>query len=147
MSAEERISEGILVVDDSPDDHEAWRRVASSIEAFPAITFVQTGEQALDFLREASTRGELPALMILDLDLPGISGHETLARLKADPSLGHLNVVVLSSSRRQGDVDECYAAGAQGYVAKPISHDRLRSIAQVLLDYWMKTVLLARRLK
>src|SRR5262249_5208796 len=87
------------------------------------VTVIPDGRQALDYLfgllDEAADPDREPDLILLDLNLPGLDGHQVLGRIKADPRLRILPVVVLTTSCREEDVIRMYQAGANTYIPKP----------------------------
>ncbi|MHB1559914.1 MAG: response regulator, partial [Isosphaeraceae bacterium] len=87
-----------------------------------------------------------PDLILLDLNLPGIDGHQVLARIKTDSRLRILPVVVLTTSCREEDVIQTYQAGANTYIAKPAEFARYREVVTTLRTYWLDTALRAPRL-
>jgi len=121
----------LVVVEDSDEDFEALSRVLRETQRAEGITRFQTGEAALAGVAEAR-----PALIILDLNLPGMQGFEVLERLKGDPALRVVPIVVLSGSHRQEDVDAAYAAGANAYLSKPLDFSELRRVVQSMHDFW-----------
>jgi CheY-like chemotaxis protein len=96
------------------------------------VTRYQTGEEALAGLLE----GPRPALVILDLNLPGIQGVDVLRRVKADAARRVVPIIVLSGSERQEDVDAAYDAGANAYLSKPLDHAELRRVVLSMHDFW-----------
>jgi CheY-like chemotaxis protein len=131
----------ILLVEDNPGDAQLVRLALT--EALPSarLSVAGDGEAALARLRE---EGDPPDLMLLDLNLPRLSGHEVLAAVRAseDAALRRLPVVVLSSSRAEGDVARSYDLGASSYVAKPADVDALFSLVETLTRYWFGAVTL-----
>ena len=105
------------------------------------------GEQALDLLfrrgKYAHVQStELPAMIILDLNLPLTDGRSVLAAVKADDALKCIPVVELTTSSNPKDVVTCYRHGANSYVLKPVNMARLRDILQKIVSYWMSVVYL-----
>ncbi len=139
----------ILIIEDSPEDYEAC--VAALTEdsniANP-IVWCENGEDALHYLRKeekyAGSDHEMPGVILLDLNLPGLDGRDVLAMLKNDPSTKRLPVVVMTSSEEQSDIDRCYDAGANSYVVKPVNLDGFLAAIARLRDYWFKIVVLPR---
>ena len=125
----------ILLVEDDEDDEtllrEAYRRARVG---FP-LEVARDGVDALAAVVESAQR---PALVLLDLKLPRLSGFELLARLRGDARTRALPVVVLTSSREQADVDRCYAAGANSYLVKPLDFGELEAMVRDLLRYWLR---------
>lgn len=107
----------VLLVDDDPDDLE-FILFAFKQSGFPYLLEVtRDGAQALDFLFAAK---ELPALVLLDLNMPKIGGLEVLARVRADPRLKHLVVAVLSGSDEPRDKKEAARLGVTCFLTKPV---------------------------
>jgi CheY-like chemotaxis protein len=131
---EARALQPLAVVEDSDEDFEALSRVLRETTSREGVKRYVSGEDALAGLLEGDdTR---PALIILDLNLPGIRGMEVLAALKGDPRLRMVPVVVLSGSSREEDVDAAYAAGANAYLSKPLDYAQLRQTVLSLHDFW-----------
>lgn len=139
----------ILIIEDSPEDYEAC--VAALTEdsniANP-IVWCENGDDALQYLRKegkhAGADHDMPGVILLDLNLPGLDGRDVLAMLKNDPSTKRLPVVVMTSSEDQADIDRCYDAGANSYVVKPVNLDGFLAAIARLRDYWFKIVVLPR---
>jgi CheY-like chemotaxis protein len=129
----------ILLVEDNPGDAQLVRMALT--EALPSarLSVVGDGEAALSRLQE-----DTPDLMLLDLNLPRLSGHEVLAAVRAagDPALRRLPVVVLTSSDAADDVERSYDLGASSHVMKPPDVDALFAVVESLTRYWFSTVTL-----
>jgi len=130
---EARALQPLAVVEDSDEDFEALSRVLRETASEQGVRRYVNGEDALSGLLGDDTR---PALIILDLNLPGIRGMEVLAQLKSDPQLKVVPVIVLSGSSREEDIDAAYTAGANAYLSKPLDHGELRRIVLSLHDFW-----------
>lgn len=101
-----------------------------------------TGQAALDYLQGTGefadrTKHPLPDLILLDLKMPGMSGHEVLQRIKNHDQLKRIPVVVLTSSREEGDLAQSYDYGANSYLLKPVSFDGFLSVVASIDDYWL----------
>lgn len=135
----------IMIVEDSPEDFEIVSRALRQARVPNAIVHCQDGDEALDYLHRrgafaAAASWRRPALILLDLNLPGMNGAELLAAVKADPSLQTIPVVVLTTSPAVGDIDRCYGLGAAGYIRKPIQLKHLEEAIRSLSHYWFETV-------
>ncbi len=135
----------ILLVEDEAGDQELIRRALSSGNIKKELYVVKDGEDALDYLyrrgRYAEGKGfPLPDLILLDLNLPRLDGREFLARIKADPKLRRIPVVVLTTSRQDNDIAQCYDAGANSYVVKPASVEQIMKLVHALENYWFNVV-------
>lgn len=142
-----RAETSILLVEDSPEDYEVTVRAFRKAKLVNPVFRCQDGEEALDYLYRRGpyadpVRSPRPGLILLDLNLPGTDGREVLARIKADPLLKTIPVVVLTTSADERDVEGCYRAGANSYVQKPVSLDAFLLSVQILKDYWLEIALL-----
>jgi two-component system response regulator len=127
----------ILLVDDSPDD------VALTLRAFRAnritnkVDVASDGEEALDYLLRESERRPKPVLILLDINLPKVSGLEVLRRIRTDERTRYLPVVVLSTSSEDRDIVESYDLGANSYVRKPVVFNEFVDAVKALGVYWL----------
>ena len=108
------MSKRILVIEDQEDNRQIVRDLlsANGFELSEAVT----GEEGV-----ASARRERPDLILMDIQLPGIDGYEATRRIKADPELRHIPIIVVTSYALSGDDQKAFAAGCDGYVTKPFS--------------------------
>ena len=115
----------VLIVDDDPGD--ALMVYESFAQAGDDRRFhlVPDGQRALRFLRRDGDYADAPrpGLVLLDLNMPGLHGLEVLARIKADPVLKLIPVIVLSSSQDLADITASYARHANAYIVKPLDLD------------------------
>ncbi|RYZ38748.1 MAG: response regulator [Myxococcaceae bacterium] len=130
----------LLLVEDSDPDAEALQRIARRLPLPVPVVRVRDGESALDYLyrRGAYAEAERPVLILLDMHMPGINGREVLTKLKADPNLRAIPVVIFSSSVEAKDVDGAYADGANSYLFKPEVGPQLQATAEALHAFWFK---------
>jgi chemotaxis family two-component system response regulator Rcp1 len=124
----------LAVVEDNDEDFEALSRVLRETTELEGVTRYVTGEEALAGLLDDD--GARPALIILDLNLPGVRGLDVLAQLKADARVRAVPVIVLSGSARDEDVNAAYQAGANAYLCKPLDLTELRRTVRSLHDFW-----------
>ncbi|MFO0891281.1 MAG: response regulator [Isosphaeraceae bacterium] len=137
----------ILIVDDSDEHFEAVRRAFAKAGITNPVRRCGDGDEALDYLfrRGAFADPESaprPAVVLLDLNLPGTDGREVLDQLKSDETLRVLPVVVLSTSSSPGDIELCYRTGASSYIVKPVRFDEFLKTVENLKSYWFDTVAL-----
>ena len=130
----------ILLVDDSAGDAELFRLALAESRPDCELLVASDGEQALTLLYES----ELPDLLVLDLNLPRLSGHEVLADLRAtrEPRLRRLPVVVLTTSAAPADIQRSYDLFASSHLVKPQDVDRLFELIDGLVRYWFGVVAL-----
>ena len=130
----------ILIVEDSEDDFEATRRAFAKANLRNPIAHALTGEGALGYLRnDANTK---PGIILLDLNMPGLDGRQTLQIIKEDYELKKIPIVVLTTSADERDVEGCYALGANTYIQKPVDFDGLITAIKQLKEYWFEIALL-----
>jgi two-component system, chemotaxis family, response regulator Rcp1 len=134
----------ILLVDDNPADVRLVREALAEGEVPAELHWAASGEEALDFLRHAGkhTAQAAPDLVLLDLNLPGLNGHEVLAEIKRDPALLRIPVVVLTSSANPADVLAAYGAHANAYLVKPQDYEEFLSLVGSIRNHWLTTVML-----
>ncbi|MFC3965534.1 response regulator [Nocardia jiangsuensis] len=126
----------VLVIEDSADDREAIERALRASHPDLLVEFVADGAEGLARLRD--TGRPRPALVLLDLNMPGTDGYTVLSRLRAEPAAAELTVVVFTSSTASSDIDRCYAAGADSYIYKPVDFALFRTVLQGAVDYWLE---------
>lgn len=132
----------ILLVEDNPDDVDLTRRAFQRAGVTQPLAVVEDGVEALDFLfargAHSGRAGQpLPALVLLDLKLPRMDGHEVLRQIRANTLTRFLPVVVLTSSDEQRDLVESYSEGCNSYVRKPVSYTEFVEAARQLGLYWL----------
>jgi len=132
----------ILLVEDNATDAELTMRVLKSRKVANTLHWVKDGAAALDFLfgvgEYADRRGAAaPRVVLLDLRLPKVDGLEVLARIKHDPALKRVPVVVLTSSKEDCDVVRSYELGVNSFVSKPVAFEEFSKVVADLGFYWM----------
>ena len=132
----------VLVVDDNPADN--WLTVEALKQSFEkiAIESCRSGSQAVDIIRSKHLRNSrLPDLVLLDLNMPGLGGHEVLSIIKGDPNYCAIPVAILSGSNDQAEVKEAYANYANCYIQKPNSMDGYLSRVSACARFWLTVAL------
>ncbi len=130
----------ILLVEDDPNDVELTLSALAENGLANEVVVTRDGEQALDYLFRrgayASRKEGNPTVMLLDLKLPKVDGMEVLTRVKADPDLKTIPVVVLTSSREEQDLVRSYNSGTNAYVVKPVDfHEFVEAVRELGL-FW-----------
>jgi two-component system response regulator len=136
-----RLSLGeILLVEDNAADAELVLRSFTRADVANPVRVAVDGEEALDYVfrrgRFAKLKSAIPQLILLDLNLPKISGLEVLHQLKADARAKDIPVVVLTSSRNDATIIECGQLGVENYILKPVNIESLRKVTPKLKFRW-----------
>jgi CheY-like chemotaxis protein len=132
----------ILLVEENPNDVKLTIHALREENVGNNIQVARDGEEALDFL---FCRGEFtsrsfdspPRLVLLDLKLPKVDGLEVLRAVKGDPRTQAIPVVVLTSSREEGDLVKSYKLGANAYIQEPVEFDSFRQVVKQLGLFWL----------
>lgn len=132
----------ILLVEDNPHDVEMTLRVLKKHNLANQIEVVRDGAEALNFLFCAGawshrSGSDGPKVVLLDLKLPLVSGLEVLKKAKGDPRTRKIPVVVLTTSREDRDIAECYELGVNSYIVKPVDFDQFSEAMRTLGLYWL----------
>ena len=132
----------ILLIEDNPSDIELTRRAFVRSHITNELVVVQDGQEALEYLfgsgayagRDVS---DLPALALLDLHLPKVSGLDVVRAIRADPRTRRMPVVILTSSNEEQDVAAGYDLGVNSYIQKPVDFARFVDAIRTLGLYWL----------
>ncbi|MGH1485654.1 MAG: response regulator [Cellvibrionaceae bacterium] len=132
----------ILMVEDNPGDVELTREALATGKFRNNLHITEDGEKALDFLyqRGEFTNAPRPDLVLLDLNLPKVSGREVLADVKSNDKLMSIPVVVLSSSEDARDIEATYELNANSFVTKPVRIEDFLQVAQAIEHFWIEIV-------
>jgi CheY-like chemotaxis protein len=136
------LKSAILLVEDNPDDELLTLRAFAKNNIANEVVVARDGQAALDYLfgtgpyanRDVSV---LPQIVLLDLQLPRVSGLEVLRQVRADTRMAYLPIVVLTSSNEDQDVIEGYRLGANSYVRKPVDFNEFIEAVRTLGLYWL----------
>jgi chemotaxis family two-component system response regulator Rcp1 len=135
----------ILLIEDSRADAKIIERALKEGDLSHRLTVISDGRVALDYLfglRDETNPSDLePDLILLDLNLPGLDGCQVLTRIKSDPILRTIPVVILTTSNREEDIMQTYMAGANTYIPKPEEYPRYLDLVATLRHYWVDTAL------
>jgi CheY-like chemotaxis protein len=137
-----RVAKTILLVEDNPQDEMLILRALRKVNLANEVEVVRDGQQALDFLFcegefGARAGSHLPAVVLLDINLPRVSGLDVLARLRAQESTCLLPVVILTSSDEERDRLRSYENGANSFVRKPLDFAEFAETVARLGVYWL----------
>jgi two-component system response regulator len=132
----------ILIVEDNPDDEEFTLRALHRAKVTNEIVVTRDGSEALDYLFGTGAHAGRdpavsPAVVLLDLKLPKLSGIDVLRRMRAEEATRYTPVVVLTSSSEEEDMLRSYASGANSYVRKPVEFADFANAVAQLGVYWL----------
>jgi two-component system response regulator len=132
----------ILLVEDSLSDAELTIRALKKNNLANKLVHLEDGQEALDFIfaeGNYSQRniGDTPKIIILDLKMPKINGIQVIQRIKSDERTKKIPVIVLTSSKEDPDIQECYLLGVNSYVVKPVQFEKFLQVVADLGLYWM----------
>lgn len=133
----------VLLVDDGPAERKLFAMAGKRAGVTFALREAADGLEAIDYLKgegSFSDRGAhpFPSLVVLDLNMPGMSGFEVLEWIRAYPPTRNLPVVMLTSSACENDVGRSYELGANSYLVKPLSLVSLVDMVRAIESYWLK---------
>ncbi len=133
-------SRSILLAEDDPNDVELMLTALAEQDLADRVQVVRDGVEALDYLFQRGkwlgrTGGD-PSVVLLDIKMPRIDGIEVLRQIKATPSLRHLPVVMLTSSREESDLVECCCLGANAFVVKPVEFRAFKETVRTVGVFW-----------
>lgn len=133
----------ILLVEDSLADVELTLEALAGGKVANEVTVIRDGASAVEHLSTASA-DELPDLVILDLNLPRMTGHEVLAAMRRSEALRRIPVAVLTTSSSEADVARTYDLGANCFLTKPVDVMQFVQVVQSIDDFWLGLVRLPR---
>ena len=137
----------ILLIEDSDEDYTALVRALHDMAMTVSLYRCMRGEEGLDYLHGRGRfanpiQAPRPALILLDLNLPGTDGRELLTTIKGDAHLKSIPVVIVTTSHNPHDVEWCYDHGANGYQVKPMDYVKFNHEMRLLVEYWLSVCIL-----
>ncbi len=129
------MTKSVLIIDDDADDIEITRRVLLKSGRDVVVESVPSGERALERLHED---GDLPSLIFIDLKMCGMSGIDTVRRIRADGRLKHIPLVIVTNSTLEADLRNACDAGADSVIHKAFDMDQFSKDIREHLDSWLK---------
>lgn len=136
----------ILLVEDNPVDAMMTREAFANGRICNNLHEVEDGEEAMDFLYQRGKYSSvpLPDVILLDLNLPRKDGREVLAEIKADPSLRHIPIIILTTSESEEDIFKSYELQANCFITKPVDMEQFTKTLECIGDFWFALVQLPR---
>jgi CheY-like chemotaxis protein len=128
----------ILLVEDNEDDILLEEEALAEAKLVNLMHIVRDGEEALAYLRRQGKyrNAPMPGLILLDINMPKKNGFEVLNEIKADPSLMHIPVIILTTSENEADIVKSYAKGACSFITKPMNFEKFRDVVNQFAIYW-----------
>jgi CheY-like chemotaxis protein len=126
----------LLLVEDNPMDLDLTLRAFNKKKFSNIIHVARDGEEALAWFARWEAGEPMPAVILLDINLPKVNGLEVLQQLKAHPQFRRIPVVVLTSSREDSDLKAAYDLGVSSYIEKPVSFSKFIEVAEHIELYW-----------
>lgn len=135
----------ILMAEDDPDDCEIARTALRASRLANDLRFVENGEQLMDYLLSRGAFAEpgtspRPGVILLGLNMVRKDGWQALAEIRANPDLRRIPVVILTTSKTEGDVARAYDLGANSFIVKPVTFMGLVDVMKSLGHYWFEIV-------
>lgn len=136
----------VVVADDDQSAVDLLREAFERSSLSCDIDAVFSGQQLLDYLRKKEAcESERPSLILLDLNMPGKDGRQTLSEIKADPSLRDIPIIVMTSSELEEDIEKSYQCGVNAYLKKPSVFADLVKMTSAIKDFWFGCATLPQR--
>jgi CheY-like chemotaxis protein len=135
----------ILMADDDADDRMLTKEALEESRVRNNLYFVEDGEELLDYLNRRgkfadAEQSPRPGLILLDLNMPRKDGREALREIKANPDLRRIPVVIMTTSKAEEDIFRTYDLGANSFITKPVTFERLVELMRTLGQYWIEFV-------
>ncbi|HEX3025349.1 MAG TPA: response regulator [Chitinophagaceae bacterium] len=132
----------IILVEDNPSDADLTIRALKKCNVTNKILHLKDGQEVLDYIFadgewQETDADHLPRVILLDLKMPKVNGIDVLRKLKADERTKIIPIVVLTSSKEDPDIKECYRLGVNSYVVKPLAFDEFAKAVSQLGLYWL----------
>jgi CheY-like chemotaxis protein len=134
----------VLLVEDSPGDVRLTREAFRETNGLVTLHVASDGVDAMSFLKRQGTNGDAPRpdFILLDLNLPRMDGREVLLKVKEDPDLRTIPVIILTTSEADADVLKSYELNANAYLKKPVTLEAFEALVRSINDFWLTKVML-----
>lgn len=124
----------VLLVDDNPTDRFLAQEAFDEQETAVDLRLCESGAEALDYMHQH--RGQLPDVLLLDINMPGMTGLEVLSEMKKRPELVHIPVVMLTTSQDSTDIEAAYTLQASSYLVKSPNFGAFLEQVEAFITYW-----------
>ena len=136
------IAAEIILVEDNPSDADLIKRALNKNNVANKILHLKDGQEVIDYLFgegqwKGRTTANTPKVILLDLKMPKVSGIEVLKKIKSNDETRSIPVVILTSSKEDPDIKECYKLGVNSYVVKPVGFEEFSTTVAQLGLYWL----------
>ena len=130
----------ILLVEDNPDDVLITQRAFKKGMIKNKLYTVENGIEALKFLHKEKEYSDapVPALILLDINMPLMDGFQVLEKIKNDDELQKIPVIMLTTSERDSDIERAYSLGCNSYIVKPVNFQKFLEVVVNAQEYWLK---------
>lgn len=135
----------ILMADDDADDRMLTKEALEESRVINDLRFVEDGEELIEYLTrsgkyENPASSPRPGLIFLDLNMPRKDGREALKQIKADPNLRRIPIIIMTTSKAEEDIYRSYDLGANSFITKPVTFERLVELMKTMGQYWIEFV-------
>ncbi len=135
----------VLLIEDNPRDVRLTQRAFQQVELTHDLRVVRDGDEAIAYLNREGTYHDpslspRPNVILLDLNLPRMGGHEVICQVKQDPRFKQVPIIVLTTSGRPVDIRQAYENGANAYLLKPVEFNRFTEVLGQLGKFWLEMV-------
>lgn len=127
----------IVLVEDNQMDIDLTLLAFERVNYSKPVQIARDGAEILGMIDQWNAGKPMPQLILLDINLPKVSGLEVLKVLKKSSRTNHIPVVMLTSSSNDSDIRTAYDCGANSYLIKPIDFDKFKTLTNILIDYWI----------
>lgn len=143
MSLEAKKSARLILVEDRLDDARLFELMVRDCAPATEVVVLRSGPELIGHLKETSSHHTCHQVILLDINMPGMTGLQCLAELKTHPIWKKIPVVILTSSAAPRDIAHAYESYASSYVQKPLEVEEFRRVVKTICDYWTHAVTLA----
>jgi CheY-like chemotaxis protein len=127
----------IVLVEDNQMDIDLTLLAFERVNYSKPVQIVRDGAEILGMIDQWNAGKPMPQLILLDINLPKVSGLEVLKVIKKSSKTNHIPVVMLTSSSNDSDIRTAYECGANSYLIKPIDFEKFKTLTNILIDYWI----------